>query len=120
VDTFYEVSLVVAIASAVVAILSSLLGLAVANVRLSPAALVWKTLLSHRLANGAFALGVISLAFSVVIHSRWGHGPGTIAPMDFSQLLSEHEAFATVATMLLLALILAFFRKRREQSGNRA
>jgi hypothetical protein len=108
----------VAMAAAAIAILTSLLGLVKKDAHVRPGAPVWKVLLSNRLMNGALALGVVSLAISVAVHSRWGHGPGTVAPLDFGRLLSEHEAFPTVGAMLLLALVLAFFRNRRRRHGS--
>lgn len=82
---------------------------------MEPAGLIRRVLLSHRLMNSALAQGVISLATSVVVHSRWGHGPSTVAPMDLGRLLSEHEAFPTVGAVLLLALLLALYRNRRQR-----
>jgi hypothetical protein len=35
----------------------------------------------RRFMNSALALGFVSLTTSIVVHSRWGHGPGTVAPM---------------------------------------
>jgi hypothetical protein len=100
----------VAIAAGIFAIVTSLLGLIKPDAHLRPDAPVWKTLLSHRLSNAALALGIFSLATSVVVHWRWGHGPDTAAPMDLSRLLYEHEAFSIVWALLLLALILALYR----------
>ena len=108
----------VAIAAGAIAILTSLLGLIKTGEYLRTDAVVWKILLSHHLANGALALGIASLASSVVVHSRWGHGPGTVAPLDFGQLLSEHEAFPTVGAMLFLAMVLKIFRNRRQRRGS--
>ena len=116
-DTLYAVTLMVAIAAGAIAILASLGGLIKTDTYLRPDTVVSKVLLSHRLANGALALGVVSLAISVVVHSRWGHGPGTVAPLDFSQLLSGHQAFPIAGAMLFLAMVLAFFRNRRPLSG---
>jgi len=120
VDLLYAVTLMVAIAAAVVAILTSVLGLVQPNLQMRPNAPIWKVLLSHRLIKGALALGFVSLATSVVVHSRWGHGPGTVAPMDLNRLLSEHEAFPAVAAVLLLALVLATYRTRRQRHGSAA
>lgn len=108
----------VAIAAGVIAILTSFLCLVKADTHSQSGTLVWKVLLSHRLTHGALALGIFSLAISVAVHSRWGHGAGTVAPMNFSQLLSEHEAFPTVGAMLLLALLLALYGYRRQREGN--
>ena len=71
--------------------------------------------MSRRLVNSALALGFISLATSVVVHSRWGHGPDTVAPMDLARLLSDHEAFPTVGAILLLPLVLTLYRNRRQR-----
>lgn len=101
VDFLYAITLMVAIAAGVVAILTSVLGV------------IKPKLLSHCLTQSVLALGFVSLATSVVVHSRWGHGPGTVTPMDLRRLLSEHEAFPTVGAMLLLALVLAIYRSRR-------
>jgi hypothetical protein len=117
-ETLYAVTLMVAMAAGAIAILTSLLGLIKTDAHLRHDAPVWRALLSHRLMNGAIALGVVSLAISIAVHSRWGHGPGTVAPLDFGRLLSEHEAFPTVGVMLLLALVLAFFRNRRKFNGS--
>lgn len=117
-DTLYAVALIVAIAAAAVAILTSLLTLMGSDAHLQSGPRVWRILLSHRLARGALALGVFSLIVSVLVHSRWGHGPGTVAPMSFGRLLSEHEAFPTVGAMLLLALLLIFFRNRQQRDGS--
>lgn len=109
-DTLYAITLMVAIAAGVFAIVASLLGLVKTDAHLRPDAPMWKALLSHRLANGVLALGIFSLTTSVVVHARWGHGPDTAAPMDLSRLLSEHEAFPIIGALLLLALILALYR----------
>ena len=114
-DLFYAITLAVAIAAGVAAVLTSVLGLVKPDPLLEPNARIWKFLLSHRVTNGALALGVICLGTSVVVHSRWGHGPGTVAPMDLSRLLFEHEAFLTVGAILLVALILAFYRNWRQR-----
>jgi len=118
VEALYAVTLMVALAAGTIAILTSLLGLVKKDAHVRPGAPVWKVLLSNRLMNGALALGVVSLAISIAVHSRWGHGPGTVAPLDFGRLLSEHEAFPTVGAMLLLALVLAFFRNRKRRHGS--
>ena len=110
-ETLYAITLMVAMAAGAIAILTNLLGLIETDG-------VWKVLLSHRLANGALGLGVVSLAISIIVHSRWGHGPGTVAPLDFGRLLSEHESFPIVGAMLLLALALAFFRNRGNRHGS--
>ncbi len=112
-DFLYAITLVVAIAAGVIAVLTGVVGLIRPYPQMGPIAPIWKVLLSHRLTNGALALGFISLATSVVVHSRWGHGPATVAPMDLSRLLSEHEAFPTAGAILLLALVLALYRSRR-------
>ena len=117
-DTLYAITLMVAMAAAAIAILASLLGLIKTDAHLRPGAPVRRALLSHRLMNGALALGVVSLAISIAVHSRWGHGPGTVAPQDFGQLLSDHEAFPTVGAMLLLVLVLALFRNRSKHHGS--
>lgn len=102
-DLLYAITLIIALAAATAAILTSVIGL------IKPKSL------SHRLTQSALALGFLSLATSVAIHSRWGHGPGTVAPMDLRRLLSEHEAFPTVGLMLLLALVLAIYRSPRRR-----
>lgn len=117
-ETLYAVTLMVAIAAGAIAILTSLLGLIRTDEYLRSDAVVWKILLSHHLANAALALGVVSLVTSVVVHSRWGHGPGTVAPLDFAQLLSEHEAFPTVGATLFLAVVLTIIRNRRQRRGS--
>jgi len=118
VDFLYAITLMVAIAAGVVAILTSVFGLVNPKLQMAPNALIWKVLLSHRLAKGALALGFSSLAISVVVHSRWGHGPGTVAPMDLRRLLSEHEAFPAVAGILLLALVLVIYRSHKQRHGS--
>lgn len=112
-DTLYAVTLIVAAAAAVIAILTSLLSLIGSNAHVQSNVRVWKVLSSHRLASSALALGVFSLAVSIFVHSRWGHGTGTVAPMGFGRLLSEHEAFPTVGAMLLLALFLILAGRRQ-------
>lgn len=114
-DFLYALTLIVAIAAAAVAILTGALALVRKYPQSEPDGLIWRVLSSHRLTNGALALGLISLATSVAVHSRWGHGPGTVAPMDLGRLLSDHEAFPTVGAILLLALVLALYRNRRER-----
>lgn len=118
VDLLYAVTLMVAIAAGVAAILTSVLGLVKPDLQMRPDVSIWKALLSHRLTKGALALGFLSLATSVVVHSRWGHGPGTVAPMDLHRLLSEHEAFPVVAAFLLFGWVLAIYRTRRQRRGN--
>jgi hypothetical protein len=117
-DFLYALTLMVAIAAGVVAILASVFGLAKPKLQMEPNTSIWKVLLSHCLTKGALALGFFSLATSVVVHSRWGHGPGTVAPMDLRRLLSDHEAFAALAAILLLALVLAINRSRRQRYGS--
>lgn len=116
-DSLYAVSLIVAIAAGVFALLTAVIGLARKFPRMEPGGPVREVLLSHRLACGALALGFISLAISVVVHSRWGHGPGTVAPMNLGRLLSEHESFIAVGAILLVALVLALYRSRRQRRG---
>ena len=117
-DFLYAVTLMVAIAAGVVALFTSVLGLVKPNLQMEPNAPIWRVLLSHRLTQGALALGLVSLATSVVVHSRWGHGPGTVAPMDLRRLLSEHQAFPVVAAILLLALVLAVYGSRKQHHGS--
>lgn len=116
-DTLYAITLIVALAAAIIAILASLLPMVGAGAHLQPDARIRKALLSHRMAYGVLALGVLSLTASVVVHSRWGHGPGTVAPMSFDRLLSQHQAFTVIAAMLLLSLILALVRKAARRKG---
>lgn len=108
----------VAVAAGAVATLSSVIGLIKPGLKMQPEARVRKVLSSRCLTNGALALGFISLATSVFVHSRWGHGLGTVAPMDLGRLLSEHEAFPTIGAMLLLALVLALYRSRRQRHAS--
>jgi hypothetical protein len=108
----------VAMAAGAVAILTNLLGLIRTDDHLRLGAPVWKVLLSTRHMNVALALGAVSFVISIVVHSRWGHGPGTVAPLDFGRLLAEHEAFPAVGAMLLLASVLALFRNRRQRHGS--
>ena len=115
VDLLYAVTLMVAVAAGVIATLSAVLGLIKPSLRMQSDARIWKFLSSHRLTNGALVLGFISLATSVFVHSRWGHGSGTVAPMDFGRLLSEHQAFPTVGAILIFALVLAHYRSRRQR-----
>jgi hypothetical protein len=114
VDSLYAVTLVIAIVAGVVALLTVVLGLVKPHLQIEPNAPIRKVLLSQRLTKSALALGFASLATSVFVHSRWGHGPGTVAPMDLRRLLSEHEAFLMVAAILVLALVLAVYRSRRQ------
>ena len=74
--------------------------------------------MSHRLTDGALALGILSLAISVAVHSLWGHGPGTVMPLEFERLISEHEAFPAVGVILLLGLALTLYGKRRRRHGS--
>ncbi len=114
-DFLYALTLIVSMAAAAVAVLTSVLGLVRKYPPIEPDGLIRKVLMSQRLMNSALALGAISLTASVVVHSRWGHGPGTVAPMDLGRLLSDHEAFPTVGAILLLALVLALYRNRRQR-----
>lgn len=104
-ELLYAITLIVALAAAAAAILSSVIGL------------VKPSLFWHRLTWSALALGSFSLVTSVVVHSQWGHGPGTVAPMNLRRLLSEHEAFPTVGGMLLLAVVLDVYRWRRQRGA---
>lgn len=113
-DFLYALTLIVAMAAAAVAVLTSILGLVRQYPPIEPDGLIRKVLMSRRFANSALALGAISLTTSVVVHSRWGHGPGTVAPMDLGPLLSEHEAFPTVGAILFLALVLGLYKSRRQ------
>lgn len=99
-DFLYAITLLVAAAAAVIAISTNVLGL------------IKPGLQTIRLTQAALALGFVSLATSVVVHSRWGHGPGTVAPMDLRRLLTDHETFPAIAATLLLALGLAMYRNR--------
>lgn len=116
-EFFYAFTMIVALAAAAVAVPTGVLGLVRRDPQPEPDGLIWRALLSHRLMNSALALGVICLVTSVVVHSRWGHGPGTVAPMGLGRLLSEHEAFPTVGAILLLALVLAWYRRRRQRQA---
>jgi hypothetical protein len=69
-----------------------------------------------------FAIAVLALLLSVLVHVRWGHGPGSPEPMPFGQVLSEHPAFFWAAVILLFAgfpaaLIAARERERRARSS---
>ena len=111
-DFLYAITLMVAAAAAAVAISTSVLSLVRSGPQTEPNSSIWKLLLSHSLTRGVVAVGFVSLATSVVVHSRWGHGPDTVAPMDPGRLLSEHEAFPAVAAILLLALVLVIYKDR--------
>jgi hypothetical protein len=115
VDHLYAVTLMIAIAAGTVAVLTSTLGLIKPDLQMRPDAPIRKALSSRCLTNGLLALGFVSLVTSAVVHSRWGHGPGTVAPMDLGRLLSEHEAFPAAGALLLLALVLALYRSRLER-----
>lgn len=117
-DTLYAVTLIVAIAAGTVAFLASVLGLIRPDRPVQAHARFRAILSSHRLTKWTLGLAFISLATSVVVHSRWGHGPGTVAPMDLGQLLSAHEAFPTVGALLLVALVMAGYRSRRQRHAN--
>ena len=116
-DLLYAITLIVALAAGALALLTSILAFSRPGANMAPKTAIWRALLSHRLTNGALALGILSLAISVVVHSRWGHGPGAVAPMEFERLISEHEAFPTVGAILLLGLALAVYRKLRQRHG---
>ena len=117
-DLLYAVTLLVSIAAGAVAVLTSVLGLIKPNPQMQADAPIRQVLTSRRLTNGALVFGFINLTTSVVVHSRWGHGLGTAAPMDLGRLPSEHEAFPTVGAMLLLALLLTLYRSRRWRHGS--
>ena len=112
-DRLYAITLIVAFAAGTLALLTGVLAILGPGAHRQPKTPVWNALLSHRLANGALALGVLSLTISVAVHSRWGHGPGTVAPMEFERLISEHEAFPTIGAMLLLGLVCALYGRKR-------
>lgn len=116
VDILYPITLLSALAAGVIATLTSLLGLLRTGAHVQPDVPVWRFLLSHRLTDGALALGILSLAISVAVHSRWGHGPGTVSPMGLGRLLVEHRAFPAAGAILLVAFFLALYRKRKLRS----
>jgi hypothetical protein len=118
VDLLYAITLIVAIAAGVLSLLASVLTVFWPGTNAEPETRTWKVLVSHRLSVGALALGAFSLAISVAVHSHWGHGPGTIVPMKFERLISEHEAFCTVGAILLLGLALTLYRTRRHRHGS--
>jgi hypothetical protein len=120
VDLLYAITLIVAIAAGVLSLLASVLAIFGPFANADPRSRTWKVLVSHRLSDGALALGAFSLAISVAVHSHWGHGPGTVVPMEFERLISEHEAFPTVGAVLLLGLALTLYGKRRSRHGNAA
>jgi LPXTG-motif cell wall-anchored protein len=100
----------VAIAAAAIAILAGVLHLVRTGAHSQ----------SHRLTHVALMVGVVSLTVSITVHAKWGHGPGTVAPMGCGRLLSEHEAFPAVGAMLLLGLGLALLGSRRRRNGSAA
>lgn len=114
-DFLYAVTLLIASATGVVALLTSVLGLIKPDLQMRSDAPIRKAMSSRRLTNGALTLGFISLVTSAAVHSRWGHGPGTVAPMELGRLLSEHKAFPAVGAMLLLALVLTLHRSRLDR-----
>ena len=118
VDLLYAITLIVAIAAGTLALLTSVLAFFRPGANVESKTPVWRLLLSHRLTDGALALGILSLAISAAVHSHWGHGPGTVAPMEFERLISEHEAFPTVGVILLLGLALSLYGKRRQRHGS--
>jgi hypothetical protein len=81
VDFLYALTLIVAMAAAAVAVLTCVLGLVRKDPPAEPDGLIRKVLMLRRFMNSALALGFVSLTTSIVVHSRWGHGPGTVAPM---------------------------------------
>jgi len=118
VDLLYATTLIIATAAGALALLTSVLAFFRPSAQIEPKTPIWRVLLSHHLTNGALALGVLSLAISVLVHSRWGHGPGTVAPMEFERLMSEHEAFPTVGVILILGLALSVYRRQRQRHGS--
>lgn len=117
-DLVYAITLIVAIAAGALALLTSVLAFFRSSADMEPTTPIWRVLLSRRLTNGALTLGVLCLAISIVVHSRWGHGPGTVAPMEFERLISEHEAFPTVGAILILGLVLSVYVGRRQRRGS--
>lgn len=113
-DLLYVITLIVAMTAAGFALSINILALVRGDAHTAPTAAILRALLSHRVASAALALGSLSLMISVSVHSRWGHGPATVAPMDFRRLLSEHESFPTVGAILVLGLALTAYRKRRQ------
>lgn len=115
-DLLYAITLIIAIAAGVLAFSVSVLALFRKGAPMAPAVPIWRVRLLHHVTAGALALGTFSLMISVAVHSRWGHGPATVAPMGFERLTSEHEAFPTVAAILFLGFALTAYgqwRKRR-------
>ena len=108
-DLLYAITLIVAIAAGAIALLTRVLAFFRPGANVEPKTPVWKILLSHRLTDGALALGILSLAISVAVHSHWAHGPGTVMPLEFERLISEHEAFPAVVVIFVLGLELSLY-----------
>lgn len=113
-DMLYAITLIVAMAAGALALLMNIFVLLQGDARMTSTAPIWRVLHSQRVAAGALVLGALSLAISVVVHSRWGHGPATAAPMDLRRLIAEHEAFPTVTAILALGLALIVYRRWRQ------
>ena len=66
-----------------------------------------------RVAVTALAVSAVSLACSVLVHGRWGHGPGSLEPMAGPAFLAAHPAFLVAAALLAVGAILRAAVARR-------
>ena len=62
---------------------------------------------------GLVTCAAAALAVSVLVHARWGHGPGSAEPMGFAELVQAHPSFLWAVAMASLAAALTFAANTR-------
>lgn len=111
-DRLYSISLIVAFAAGSFSLAAGLFRILQAGATQLTAYPRWRNLLSCRVAAVAIALGGVSLALSIAVHSRWGHGPTSAQPLNFWGLINEHETFVAAAIILALGLAANIYGER--------
>lgn len=112
-DQLYSWALLVALVAGAAGILLGALPLLGRTSKASPEGR------TGRVALGLVLLGGVSLAISVGVHGRWGHGPASAEPMDIARFATAHPAFFVAGFVLIGALgVIGYARKRPR--GSRA
>ena len=122
VDALYAISLLVSLAAGSV---SMMLGLAAhfslrgetPPDRARPGAP--KAALFVRVATGLLVLSGIAGLTSFVVHSRWGHGEGSVAPMTVSELVRAHPSFLVAGLLIGASAVLVWAARAKIASRAR-
>lgn len=104
-DILYSCSLLIALVAGCGAVLLGIL----AMLRIGPGWMI-------RAGWSALTLALLSLVTSVVVHSRWGHGPDSTEPMDVARFASAHPGFLVASLIIVAGLVLVWYARRHRPS----